>query len=1119
MNNKYRLRAVMLMAAILMAGSTAMADGSSTTGVKVHGNVFGGGNEADVKVNTEVNISTGKVYGSVYGGGNVGSVGTFTTTDETYTDTNGDTYTGKKPTACTSGGTTSVLIDGNAQIGPDGNMSMSASGGPDDFGHVFGAGKGLVADTTVAANNYVRYAAYTNTSGVTIQGEAFVKGAVYGGSENGHVLGNTSVTITSGQIGCGDEKTEPYSEEDWEKESLAPCNSWEYNSNGNGAPYDMFAMTTSGNEEEYPDGSNTNGGRRKGSDGHTFYGNVFGGGSGYYPYAPGKWLRSAGRVEGSTTVTITGGHILSNVYGGCEMADVMGSSTVTMSGGTVGVPRRKNEILANPTICHLYGAGKGDKRIFFNTSTNVASTAVTITGGTVYGSVYGGGEDGHVMGNAVTTIKNTTTTTGTGDDAVTSTTSPIIGCNGESGYDGNVFGGGQGSPTALTAGVVGGNVTLNIQGGEMSGSVYGGGRIASVGTYFAMANAENYGKMQEGDDHGIINVTLTGGSIAQNVYGGCMGTNADAAIGVTEDFAAKLGLSKNVTVSLNGNVADTEKGCVVEGNIFGCNNVNSSPEGSVTVHVYATQNKDAKQIAGTVTGEGAIAPKKEGRYDVKAVYGGGNLAAYIPINATSATATDEEKAAAHTTVIIDGCDRTSIKQVYGGGNAASTPATEVTVNGTYEIDELFGGGNGADKLPDGSANPGANVGFYAYDDNVEDKSDTPEHRAANYGYGSGVATVNIKGGTIHSVFGGSNTKGNVRHTALTMLEEVKDDTGEPCCPFNVDEAYGGGKSAPMDAEAKLLMACIPGLKEAYGGAEAADIQGDVTLTITNGTFQRVFGGNNISGTIRGAITVNIEEVGCKPIIIGELYGGGNLASYSIYGYKKETDEDGNTIWFPRRSLTDGGTAELTAANKDPEVNIKLFTSIGDVYGGGYGQSAVMVGSPMVNINVAADGTTDAQTYTITRKKDGSDDTDTIVVANYEEETITIDEGKASEHTVIRPSHLAGQMGAIYNVYGGGNAAEVDGNTYVNIGTSSEVYVKLNLDKDDTLPDDCYIRTGEGTEASPYDYTEATGTAAADTTYYKKYTVLGADIRGNVFGGGNNAKVTGNTNVTIGKKEE
>jgi hypothetical protein len=49
------------------------------------------------------------------------------------------------------------------------------------------------------------------------------------------------------------------------------------------------------------------------------------------------------------------------------------------------------------------------------------------------------------------------------------------------------------------------------------------------------------------------------------------------------------------------------------------------------------------------------------------------------------------------------------------------------------------------------------------------------------------------------------------------------------------------------------------------------------------------------------------------------------------------------------------------------------------------------------------------------------------------------------------------------------------------------------------------------------YTEATGTAQDGTTYYEQKTVLGADIRGNVYGGGNNAEVTGDANVTVGKR--
>jgi hypothetical protein len=1060
----------------------------------MRGNVYGGGcgtdtyeatddqqktktyynfNAGIVKGNTTVNIDGGHTIHNVYGGGAMGSVGTFNAfADADYVAAkelvNKEAALGM-PIGCATGTGKCIVAISGGSIGAPG-AQMGAGGGPDDYGHVFGAGRGEVNNRDEYPN--VEICAYYNETDVTISGSALVRGSVYGGSESGHVVQNTLVKIAGGQIGCGDGLTEAYTDEDWTSElpnTMKPTNHWTYVDDG--APYDQFA-DENGN---YANNVSSEGGNRKGTDGHTFYGNVFAGGSGYYPYAQGKWLFSAGRVGGNAELRITGGHILNNVYGGCEMSDVWGNAIITMSGGTVGVPRSKQNILYNPTIGHVFGAGMGDKRIFFNTVTNVENTSVTVSGGKVYGSVHGGGEDGHVLNKATTTIS--------GDVVIGS-----VKDGSTSGFDGNVFGGGQGSPTALTAGTVGGNVELNIQGGEMYGSVYGGGRIASVGTFFRLATDPNYGKMQEGTDHGYITVNLKGGTIYHNVYGGCMGTvNENAAV---DQY--RFAVSKNVTVNLNKDVADDAKGCIVRGNIFGCNNVNSSPQEDVTVNIYATQNVDADRI--TNPAEGEQNAKVLERYDVNAVYGGGNMAAYKPNGGK-----DTEFS---THVIIDGCDRTSIRQVYGGGNAASTPATEVTVNGTFEINELFGGGNGADQITydEGATmldNPGANVGFYDYSAE-EDTYNTKEIRTSDatfnskYVYGTGKAAVNVFGGLINYVFGGSNTKGNVRETALTLLEEKTETDGEtPCCPFQVGEVYGGGKSAPMDADAKMYMACIPGLRAAYGGAEAADIQGGVTLNITNGRFDRVFGGNNISGTIRGPIEVNIEEIGCKPIIIGELYGGGNLAGYSVYGY----NADG--------SLIESGTKLY----KDPVVNAKSFTSIGEVYGGGFGPSATLVGNPTVNISVVEGAWKDYVGESSRYEEEGY----VYNATGYKGETLTIMESDEKSHNVDLPSHAKGKMGVINNVFGGGNAAPVKGNTCVNIGTLSEVYVIKTVVAGSPVTD-YYTRDNDG------NYVAATGVAVEGKTYYEKKTVLGADIRGNVYGGGNNAEVTGDTDVVIGKEK-
>ena len=578
------------------------------------------------------------------------------------------------------------------------------------------------------------------------------------------------------------------------------------------------------------------------------------------------------------------------------------------------------------------------------------------------------------------------------------------------------------TPADLTTlGLVTGNATLTINGTTtVAGSVYGGGEMSNV--------------------TGNTKVQLIGGTINNNVYGGGRGTlETDDEGNITGGVAATVG---NATVELNKDVAADAKGCVVKGSIFGCTNLNGTPLGDVTVHIYATQNEEATRIVNPTEGEQTA--KVKGRYDLKAVYGGGNLAKYEPADLVNNK----------TEVIIDGCDSTSIQQVYGGGNAASTPATNVTVNGTYEIDEVFGGGNGKDDITINGitkANPGANVGFKDYSavENNEDMDTKEERSASTYVYGSGKAEVNIYGGTIHKVFGGSNTKGNVRQIAVTTLDEADDG-----CSFCVDEAYGGGKSAPMDAEARLLMACIPGLQAVYGGAEAADVHGDVTLNITNGKFKRVFGGNNMSGTINGSIKVNIEEVGCRPIIIGELYGGGNLAGYSIKGYNDDGSikEVGDTLY------------------NDPQINLKAFTSIGNVYGGGYGASATMVGNPVVNINEVV-GTPD--TYPTTGDFDAT---------GYKGDTITVD-----GHQVVLPAHVRTKIGAIGNVFGGGNAAKVIGNTVVNVGNMSTIDFEA---------------TGEG------EVTPRTGV-----------TVIGADIRGSVYGGGDAAEVTGDTKVNIGRKSE
>ena len=65
--NRY-IHTFAIMLAALLAVGTAKAQAQST-GVRIHGSVYGGGNNADVQTNTAVNISAGQVEGNVFGGG------------------------------------------------------------------------------------------------------------------------------------------------------------------------------------------------------------------------------------------------------------------------------------------------------------------------------------------------------------------------------------------------------------------------------------------------------------------------------------------------------------------------------------------------------------------------------------------------------------------------------------------------------------------------------------------------------------------------------------------------------------------------------------------------------------------------------------------------------------------------------------------------------------------------------------------------------------------------------------------------------------------------------------------------------------------------------------------
>ena len=991
---------------------------------------------------------TTEVKGSVYGGGEE-SVVTGNTVVNITGGTIGTTGKGGATWGNVYGGGKGKEKDVTAGL-VKGNTTVSISGSPTILHNVYGGGAyGSVGDFTYDATTGMPTALATANTGactVTITGGTFGSN----GHENGMVFGSSrgdvAVPGTDG-VDPNDRMAWVYSTHvtigDANAETSPTIKGSVYGSGENGHTFQNTIVDINKGIIGVTD-TNVDGGAA-----YAYRGNVYGGGCGTDMYdsnndgTQDKYNPLAGIVKGTTTINIAGGQVVHNVYGAGAMGSVgggaeakSGKTTINVTGGRIGYDGVDNG--------HVFGAARGEYGVSTAASglANVRETEVNIN----------------------------YTTTPTADNE--GKTAQLIA--------GSVFGGGE-------AGTVKESVAVNMTGGLVLKDVYGGGALADTQTsnWDATAN-ENAGGWADADKKSALHTTtvrLTGGRVGEEVYGGGLGETGKPAY-----------VWGDVKVELNKGIAITGvKGCVVN-QIFGCNNLNGTPEGNVEVHVYNTQRAGATQIvndanvtnakvAGTQDSNGDFDLNS---FDVAAVYGGGNQADYIPVDGTNQK----------TYVVIEGCDRTSIGNVYGGGNAAAVPGTHVLIKGSYEIGEVFGGGNGA---KEGTR---AHVGKY---------NETEE----DYTLGDGKALVQLMAGKVKFVYGGSNTRGNIRGGAtVNNVDNVwTEGTQADCCEnMQVGQIFAGGKNADMASGADVILGCTNSndwVEEIYAGARRANVGGDVSLTITSGKFGRVFGGNMISGKLNGSITVNIEENGvCGiPVIIGELYGGGNLAPYSIYGYN------------------DNGTVKTSGDNPhaSPVINVRAFTSIGNIFGGGYGYSAVMVGSPTVNINEAAINHTDED---VTYNGNQFSGTNLYFKKSENSEISVLDLSKTSDPTdmtnvykVVVPDHTDGKMGAIGNIYGGGNAAEVQGDTHVNIGTDTEVYV---VRPDLTVTDKVkgfYTRSWDSATKT-YDYTlivDADKTAEEGVNYYQKRDVAGADIRGNVYGGGNKADVTGSTNVVVGKK--
>ena len=953
-----------------------------TSGTAAYG-VFGGGFGAGTQTGSNVTVTIGNetsltpsIYGPVYGGSAKGHVNDAAT-EITKLWLKKGSITGDIYGGGFGDGGENAKVNGKVQVVVDGGSVTGAvygcnneAGAPQStvdvdvytttgIGEVFGGGN---------------QAAYTGTPVVKIHNNNTI-GNVYGGGNAASVAG-TDVTVYGGSItnvygGCyGANVTTSGTDVKIYGGTIGKV--FGANNSTGGVTGDIkVGINKTGDTD--PQGS---------SDPYDMHiAEVYGGGN------------LAGSHAGTITVGCTGTGAtegIGDLYGGANNADISSDILVNITEGSIQNVFGGNNAGGNIDGKITVNINKKDASCVWNIGNvfgggNLADFThqanVNIQKGTISGNVYGGGNKANV-GSSIVTLTDGTINKGL-----------YGGCN--------------------TSGTVAGDITVNVNGGQVGvdasqkADIYGGGFGEATGTGGDVT--VNFGTIDDTDTHtdnplifgdiyggsayGEVNATgktttvnILNGVVNGNIYGG--GHGRKEATGVSPASATVFG---NVIVNVGKRTAtDTIGGAYLNNSvIYGCNNVNGSPQEDVEVNIWRNglckdPNYNSQQ-------------GNDPYYSIDQVFGGGNEA-------------DFNK---NTHVIVHDCSN-SIRRVFGGSNASAAYGVNTTIHGG-RYDYVYGGGNG-------------------------------EVTAANIGAGG--VHLTITAGIVNQLYGGSNSQGSV---SGSLVLNVSGANSSNACREDINDIYCGGNYVDITGNVTTTIDCSEGLnvdnlyggcdhacvkkdangnggnvtltvkggtfKNVFGGSKgqrdgysegkrrhrdnySADIEGDITLNIYGGTIENVYGGSNILGKVDGTITVNIIDHGGNCALdLGNVYGGGNMTDYS-----------------PNYTPSGGATERIT-----PMVNIMHGTVKGNVYGGAKGSTlfgATITSSPRVvvgydsSVTPPSSSTVNSANFRATVKGDIYGGGDAAAIDG---------------NTEIQLKDRSKVLG---NIYGGGNMGEVTGNTKV-----------------------------------------------------------------------------------------
>ena len=1034
-----------------------------------HGSVFGGAADNTTYGSRRIVVTNGEIQGWIAGGCN----GTGETQEGGQAMTDGNSF---------------IYVGGNAVVGGNNVITVNTTPG----GNVFGAGRGkIIADGPGATgfNSRFNQTASVHISNVVVADDAYVSNNVYGGGYHGYVTDSTNVYIVGGRVG----------------NSVFGGAYLHYYDDG----YDRTIPATRvhiknghvmGNVYGGSDSLGFVGGRDArvemigGIVGDTLNnlvnGCVFGGGNG---------IETA--VQSNTFVTIDGGMIVNNVYGGGNMGKVYEKATVTIKNGKVGDVHSQT----NPRKGNVYGGGRGEP--WRGEVSYVNEAEVNINGAYIMGSVFGGGENGHVRTNTVVNVEKGQVG-GYENDAVHNCNNP---------YHGSVFGGGSGLELYSNngqnvyhnqAGWVKGNSTVNIvDGAHVMRNVYGGSNVASVG------QVEMNGNTPVTDGAGYFNPVSNTGLATVNISGGIIGTDGESS---TLDYEGHPTMVSNGMVfgsgygyavigqkdfaHVNSTHVIISAGADIRGSVFG-----GGEDGIVldSTYVEIIDGTIGMPISGEESALDAYGASVVGPIYKGNVYGGGR--GLDLHNDTISTVAGFVKKNTHV-VMTGGLVR---HNVYGGGSLANVGFRDNPATGRAIV-LVRGGQVGATGINNGNVF-GSGRGMPAT------PGDDELMKYARLAFTNNTfVTIDGVGKVKNAVFGGGEN-GHVFNKTLVTIDgnaTIGSDNINPYSGTLFGDVYGGGRGVDKNSDGDF-------------SRTAGKVYVQTEVNVNNGTiFHAVYGGGAMAsvgqietsdGTPTGTpyyysyddnTQTNDPATGylkLKPITAIENNGftvvninNGTIGSDGPNG-------DGNGNVFGSAKGWAGSQFKHLAYTGNTDVNISGGHIMGSAFGGG--ENGHVLGSTDIEVWGGEIGLTGSRSTLMGNVFGGGCGTDKDENGKH---SLTAGWVKFHTNTLVRG-------GSVYrNVYGGGNLASVG---YAE-NHKAEFSGRANvLIKDDAV---IGIDGNENGHVFGSGYGRAATESGADTIYaqmaFVKNTFVtiqdDAEVRGSVFGSGENGHVRQNTHVFV-----